>query len=505
MSVDASGAQSNRRFGVGVLYPRIEGAFSSAVVAALAEAFRTRGVRVLCFTCGKPSAALASSALLIQTLANAEILDGAIVASSKSFSPDEFLALHPSLPAVSLGKRVSGVPSVWVQNGAGIRALFEHLVRTCGRKRIAFVRGAIGNAEAEARYGAYLDLCVEHSLPQDPELVEVGDFTEASGAEATERLLLKNRTKMPDAVMAANDLMAMGVLRTLASRGVRVPQDVAVVGFDDLEAAQARPPLTTARQPIVENCQRAADLLLRRIAGENVALESIVPPKLIVRQSCGAPAELIMPSVSAPPTGVFLDEPAPSLRAEQLGSLRMELAALQQSDSHAGRRAGALMSALEREGERKSLHASQLEEALARTREQALARARAAASDAKSLEAFLERWVELLPAFAIDRFYLVRTVGPVSASVPERAKLLLAYGGGKVERLSATGVAFPTKQLLPAELQIPSEYGTWLVLPLTADEQAVGYVVLHGELYDLDLITDLSAVVTSALLRLLSA
>jgi hypothetical protein len=146
-----------------------------------------------------------------------------------------------------------------------------------------------------------------------------------------------------------------------------------------------------------------------------------------------------------------------------------------------------------------------LEEALARTREQALARARAAASDAKSLEAFLERWVELLPAFAIDRFYLVRTVGPVSASVPERAKLLLAYGGGKVERLSATGVAFPTKQLLPAELQIPSEYGTWLVLPLTADEQAVGYVVLHGELYDLDLITDLSAVVTSALLRLLSA
>jgi beta-glucosidase len=149
-----------------------------------------------------------------------------------------------------------------------------------GRHRIAAISGPPGLGTAEARLAGYLEVLREGAYRS---LVASGDFTRRSGAEAMRRLLSDDPAL--DAVFAANDLMALGALHALHEAGRRVPDDVAIVGFDDIEAAAyALPSLTTVRVSVAEQAMAAVRLLLTHLAG-GPAAPVIVPAELIVRRS----------------------------------------------------------------------------------------------------------------------------------------------------------------------------------------------------------------------------
>jgi signal transduction histidine kinase len=174
-----------------------------------------------------------------------------------------------------------------VDNQAGIRQAVSHLIGIHGHRQIAFVRGPAGHPEAEERYQGYVEELAHHNLPVDPSLVAPGDFVYSSGQEAV-RILVDERKVSFDAIVVSNDESALGVLSGLQERGLRVPQDVALIGFDDIDEARfSTPPLTTVRQPLYEQGRRAAETLLDHLSGKAIPEQVALPPRLIIRESCG--------------------------------------------------------------------------------------------------------------------------------------------------------------------------------------------------------------------------
>jgi DNA-binding LacI/PurR family transcriptional regulator len=169
-------------------------------------------------------------------------------------------------------------------NPGGARQAVDHQARR-SRRRIATIAGPQDMGVGQDRLDGYRDGLRAAGLDGGDDLVEAGDFTEEGGAAAMGRLL--ERPGRPvDAVFAASDLMAAGVLRTLRAAGRRVPDDVAVVGFEDSAVARyAQPPLTTVRQPIEEMGRQATRLLLDKVAGEAAGMHLILDVELVVRAS----------------------------------------------------------------------------------------------------------------------------------------------------------------------------------------------------------------------------
>jgi DNA-binding LacI/PurR family transcriptional regulator/signal transduction histidine kinase len=208
---------------------------------------------------------------------------------------------HP-LPIVNIAMALDGIPSVLVDNKTGMRDTVTHLIEAHGCSRIVFIRGPVTNPEAEERYHTYAEVLAEHNIPLDPDLVVYGNFLSPAGAEAI-RLLLDERKANFDAVASANDEMALGAMAALQKRGMRVPDDLCVVGFDDLEEARfAAPPLTTARQPLYEQGRRATEMLLALLAGEDVPEQVILPTELVVRRSCGCLSQAMSRTATVPVT-----------------------------------------------------------------------------------------------------------------------------------------------------------------------------------------------------------
>lgn len=187
---------------------------------------------------------------------------------------------RPGQPGTASGL---GVPYVDCDNRGGAREAVRHLV-SLGRNNIAHIAGPLDQTSALDRRDGYLDV-----VPADaPGLISEGAFTEESGAHAMAELL--DRCPALDAVFAANDLMAAGALLTLRERGLRVPEDVAVVGFDDMTSVVERidPPLTTVRQDVEEMGRLMVRLLMGMLGAggsEGAAPESVITPTVLVRRA----------------------------------------------------------------------------------------------------------------------------------------------------------------------------------------------------------------------------
>lgn len=216
-------------------------------------------------------------------------VDGALMFSLHRDDPLPAMARASGLPTVFGGRpgwpgaeQAPGPLYVDNDNRGGARKAVRHLLER-GRRRIAVITGPLDQTSAIDRLDGYLDVLGRQSA--DPALIAHGDFTVAGGERAMSELL--DRSPRPDAVFASNDLMASGALRSLRSRGLRVPADIAVAGYDDLEpAAWTDPALTTVRQDVQEMGRMMADLLLRLLASPMEPLAPVVTPaQLIVRES----------------------------------------------------------------------------------------------------------------------------------------------------------------------------------------------------------------------------
>jgi LacI family transcriptional regulator len=223
---------------------------------------------------------------------------------------DELARLAERLPVVV----VAGDPAeraadvVTADNRSGSAALVRHLVEDHGRRRIFHVDGPPSAPDAKERR-----LALHEVLQSHPETELVGSycgrFSVQSGEQAGE-MLLANRAEMPDAVVCANDQMAIGILQALSRGGVRVPEDLSVTGFDDIfPGSLFEPSLTTVHQPMRMLGERACARLLDRIARPDLPTHvERLPTELVLRKSCGCPPGTVARTTAAP----FLVTTAPT-------------------------------------------------------------------------------------------------------------------------------------------------------------------------------------------------
>jgi signal transduction histidine kinase/CheY-like chemotaxis protein len=241
-------------------------------------------------------------------LAGAPALDGLVVVSNilaTAVGTDAVrsFCLRSELPVVSVGE-LPGFPHVPLESTSGLVAVIEHLVTDHHCTRIGFIRGNAGNPDSVERELAFRKTLQRLGVPVAEELILPGDFLEPSGARAVSTLL-DDRGVPPsavDALVAANDQMAVGAIRELTRRRLRVPEDVAIVGYDDDDYARSSsPPLTTVVQPIERIGARAIQLLLDHIAGEPAKERPPLVAEAVFRSSCGCRARESAPSLRAQP------------------------------------------------------------------------------------------------------------------------------------------------------------------------------------------------------------
>jgi phosphoserine phosphatase RsbU/P len=190
------------------------------------------------------------------------------------------------LPFSSVEAALGTAPSVKV-SATGLKRAISHLIEVHARRRIAFIRGPIDNVAADERYEAYRSALAEHGLAYDPTLVGTGNFNPEQ-ALAVVRSLLGNSAERFDAVVAANDSMAIAAIKELRRAGLNVPNEVSVVGFDDDFAAPfSIPPLTTVRQPYRELARSSLHSVLSLLWRETPERLELIDSELLVRESCG--------------------------------------------------------------------------------------------------------------------------------------------------------------------------------------------------------------------------
>jgi DNA-binding LacI/PurR family transcriptional regulator len=212
-------------------------------------------------------------------------VDGVVVLSLHSNDVLVDLLTETGLPLVLSGRPFDGRPVAYVDadNRGGARVGTEHLIGL-GRQRVVTVTGPLDMIAGGDRLAGWRDALAAAGRPAGDELLAEGDFTEAGGARAMAELL--DRVPDLDAVFVASDPMALGVLKVLRARGRRVPEDVAVVGFDDASvAATSDPPLTTVAQPLGEMTRAMTELLLAQVADGVAGVQTRICATHLVRRA----------------------------------------------------------------------------------------------------------------------------------------------------------------------------------------------------------------------------
>lgn len=224
-------------------------------------------------------------AALYPRVANPGFLDGLILTATRMQDPLLARLAVGELPVVVVGRPdIDGISFVDVDNHAGARRMAEYM---CGRgyRRFGLVGAPTDTTAGLDRLNGFLEGLTSCGVLLDPNLRADGDFSEMSGYEATHRILQHR----PDAIFAASDTMALGALRALREHGLRVPNDVALAGFDGSSAsAKTSPPLTTISQPVSETGARAVRILDQIIDGSSpLPIVDILPVELLARASTG--------------------------------------------------------------------------------------------------------------------------------------------------------------------------------------------------------------------------
>ena len=271
---------------IGLIVPEIADPFFANFVAVLSSQSRDLGYQlILGYVHSSPAAALRVTSFL-----DPRHCDGILLLGDLCEDRDMTLErLKDSRAVVALcwGHSRNLLPSVNVDNRAGIRLLLDHLC-ALGHRRLAFIDGGC-RADILERRGSFLEYAREKriAIPQDCVLAEANDL--GGGYRAVQRLL--NLSPRPTAIMASDDVVALGAIKAATDAGLRVPQDVSITGFDDIEQARfSCPSLTTVHQPVQEMGREALQMLLDLMADRTTPESGprlVVQPELFIRQSTG--------------------------------------------------------------------------------------------------------------------------------------------------------------------------------------------------------------------------
>ena len=282
---------------LGVLLPDVYGEFFSEVMRGVDQTAKQNGFHVLISSAHNQPSEVEAAVHAMRGR-----VDGLILMASEL--DIEALALHlpERVPVILMNADHDGsrYDTVDTDNYGGALAMTEHLV-SHGHRALRMIRGPGDNRDADQREKGFRAALDAAGIASGRDWVVTGEFTEESGYRATQALLAAG--ERPTAIFAANDSMAVGALSALRAAGLRVPGDVAVVGFDDIPIAEyMSPPLSTVRVSISTLGARAAELLFTSISAQNrhERTHEVLPTELIIRRSCGtsptrSPSEEVIP------------------------------------------------------------------------------------------------------------------------------------------------------------------------------------------------------------------
>jgi LacI family transcriptional regulator len=279
----ARGLAGGRTLSIGVVTQAIDSPFYGGALRGIEDTLSAVGYSPL-FVSGQWSAA--HEARCIETLRSRRV-DGIIVLTGR-LSDAALAATARSLPVVVTGRtlRAPGLVALDFNNFEGARLATHHLL-TLGHRRIAFISGDLKHPDGKERLRGYRSALSAAGVRLEPAMELPGNFTEASGLAAVERLI--DSREPFTAVFASNDQMAFGAALALHRRRLLVPDDVSLVGFDDLAGSvYSVPPLTTVHHPVHELGQLAAQAMLQLLAGDTPTL-ALPAPRLMVRESSREP------------------------------------------------------------------------------------------------------------------------------------------------------------------------------------------------------------------------
>jgi len=270
---------------LGVLLPDVYGEFFSEIMRGIDQQAQQRGFHVLLSGAHNRPGEVEAAVHAMRGR-----VDGLILMAAELDLEVLERSLPERVPAVLINADhdASRFDTINIDNYGGAAAMTAHLLEL-GHRGISMIGGSARNRDASERQRGFIDTLQRAGITPRPEWLVAGDFTEASGYAAAETLLTAE--KRPTAIFAANDSMAVGVLSAVRNAGLRVPEDVAVVGFDDVPIAKyVNPALTTVRVAISALGACAAERLFETIRAQNRhhRKHELQPTELVIRGSCGA-------------------------------------------------------------------------------------------------------------------------------------------------------------------------------------------------------------------------
>jgi LacI family transcriptional regulator len=281
-SLAARGMRSRQTNVIGLIMPDLASPYSFAVMQGVNRAIAQLDYDLIVYTNGDiRKNASAEQERYYVSLLNGNVTDGVIVVTPAATN---FSTVAPVV-AIDPNNESPECPAIISTNRDGALQAMTHLTGL-GHRRIGFITGRLELVSASRRLQGYKDGLAVAGIPLDEELIQIGDYTTETAAECTGVLL--SLDDPPTAIFAANDMSAMGVYQTAKELGVRIPEDLSVVGFDNLrEAAFLGPALTTVDQFIAEMGYIAVEMIVKLVNGETLESDlHKIPTKLVVRESC---------------------------------------------------------------------------------------------------------------------------------------------------------------------------------------------------------------------------
>lgn len=266
-SITASGLAGGRPHMIGVLAPALTWPFIPEIVQGVAERVEQSSHELTLYTTAHEQ----GHSLLLERILDTRLVAGLLAVTPGPFSQNLIHLYEQGVPVVLIDDQhlPPNAPWVWVDNRQGAYEAVRYLL-DLGHRKIAHIKGPGAYQCSIDRYQGYKQALIEAGITPRPELVMQGDFLVASGRSAANTLFAG--PERPSAIFAANDHMAWGVLEAAEAWGLRVPEELSVIGFDDMApSAHKRPPLTTVSQPFHEIGRRAAELLLWQIDARRAA------------------------------------------------------------------------------------------------------------------------------------------------------------------------------------------------------------------------------------------
>jgi DNA-binding LacI/PurR family transcriptional regulator len=282
----AKNLKSRKTYTLGVIVPLIENDFFSAVISGVEEVAYGRNFNTIVCQSNEDTE---REAIHVRTLTSNRVAGVLVSVSKTTTSGAHFRPLQKQgIPLVFFDRFCEDIEAdkVVVNDYDGATQAVRHLVH-CGYKRIAHLAGSTNTSIGRDRCRGYVDELKRNGIEIDPEMIVCGGFQERDGVSAFRTLL--SRDRMPDAIFAVNDPVAIGAYKEIKRKNLKIPKDIALAGFgDNTLSSYLDPPLTTVMQSPYKMGKIAADMLLRRIENSESEIESkveVIETKLIIRRS----------------------------------------------------------------------------------------------------------------------------------------------------------------------------------------------------------------------------